>query len=107
MLDFTYTCRGCDNRFSLLVGDPKAQLCPLCIRALCGEVAEEISAELLEDLGRRNGEVEEHRPPAKPGAFFLGPRGPCGGSGEIYIDVWEEAKAEAQLEDPERGRPPG
>ena len=50
MLDFTYTCRGCDNRFSLLVGDPKAEICPGCTRALCEEVAAEISAELLEDL---------------------------------------------------------
>ena len=38
MLDFTYTCRGCDNRFSLLVGAPKAELCPGCTSALCEEV---------------------------------------------------------------------
>ena len=57
MLDFTYVCRGCDNPFSLLVGDPKAEICPGCSRALCEEVAAEISAELLEDLGRRNGEL--------------------------------------------------
>ena len=65
MLDFTYTCRGCDNRFSLLVGDPKAELCPGCTRALCAEVAAEISAELLEDLGRQNG---ERALPAAPAA---------------------------------------
>lgn len=57
MLDFTYACRGCDRRFSLLVGDPKAEICPDCSRDLCGEVASEISAALLADLGRRNGEV--------------------------------------------------
>lgn len=67
MLDFTYACRGCDNRFSLLVGDPKAELCPGCSRALCEEVAVEISAELLEDLGRQNGEVA---PPAAPEELY-------------------------------------
>lgn len=63
MLDFTYTCRGCDNRFSLLLGDPKAELCPGCSRALREEVAAEISAELLRDLGCRDGEVPQ---PAAP-----------------------------------------
>ena len=57
MLDFTYACRGCHHPFSLLVGDPKAELCPGCTCALCEEVAAEISAELLEELGRQNGEV--------------------------------------------------
>ena len=38
LIDCTYTCRGCDNRFSLLVGDPKAELCPGCTSALCEEV---------------------------------------------------------------------
>ncbi len=62
MLDFTYVCRGCHHPFSLLVGDPKAELCPGCTRALCAEVAAGISAELLEDLGRQNGEVAPPSP---------------------------------------------
>ena len=70
MLDFTYTCRGCDKRFSLLVGDPKAELCPGCTRALCAEVAAGISAELLEDVGRENGELAAPSAGASPEELY-------------------------------------
>lgn len=66
MLDFTYRCSGCDHDFSLLVGDPRADLCPSCSRDVCEDLAAEISSGLIEDIGRQNAEV----PPPDPADLY-------------------------------------
>ena len=65
MLDFTYTCCGCGHGFSLLVGDPKAELCPGCSRAVRGDLATGFASGVIEELGRENAEVPP-RPRAHP-----------------------------------------
>lgn len=68
MLDFTYACRGCDHDFSLLVGDPRAELCPSCSRGvredLAAEFSREFSAGIIEELGRENAENPPKASPA-------------------------------------------
>jgi hypothetical protein len=70
MLDFTYACRGCDHDFSLLVGDPRAALCPSCSRDvredLTAEFSREFASGIIEELGRENAEV----PPPDPQLLY-------------------------------------
>lgn len=66
MLDFTYRCRGCGHDFSLLVGDPRAELCPGCRRAVREDLTAEFSVGIIEGLGRENAE----RPPPDPEALY-------------------------------------
>lgn len=64
MLDFTYRCRGCGHDFSLLVGDPRAELCPGCRRVVREDLTAKFSAGIIEDLGRENAEVVPPDPEA-------------------------------------------
>lgn len=57
MLDFTYTCCGCGHGFSLLVGDPRAELCPGCRREVREDLTEEFASGIIEELGRENAEI--------------------------------------------------
>lgn len=63
VLDITYRCVGCDNGFPLLVGDPRAELCPDCCRAVREDLTADFSAGIIEELGRENAEVP---PPSFP-----------------------------------------
>ena len=57
MLDFTYTCGGCGHGFSLLVGDPRAELCPGCSGAVREDLTAEFAEGLIGEFGRENAEI--------------------------------------------------